>query len=234
MTKSKDNMQDKLEYIETYNNSDSEAEYVIIWLHGLGASGDDFVSIAASLKLDANIRFIFPHAPFRNITINNNMKMRAWYDIRDVGRLSYLTDTDGIINSLMQVEALIAALINEGYNSSKILLAGFSQGGVICYNYAIMGKHRLNGIIALSCYLPNMEQCDFHNATNKTTNILVCHGKYDELIPYNTAFEVYKKMRDCDFNISWLHYEIGHEVCIAEIKDIEQWLNNKCISVLNG
>ncbi len=220
----------KLDFIEYTINDDvkSTSMGVVIWLHGLGANAQDFVPLIPELKLKSHIKFIFPNAPQRTITINNGALMQAWYDIRDMTKIDNAVDWDGIDHSVLQVENLIDYLIKEEQKPIHIAVVGFSQGGVIAYMMALRSQHRFAGILALSCYLPDV---DFNLVSNmnKKTPILACHGKYDMIVPYDTGLESYNKFRTHGFNISWKGYPMDHGVCLDEIKDISLWFQDRFI-----
>jgi phospholipase/carboxylesterase len=214
----------KLDYIEKINIVGKEPEYIIIWLHGLGANCNDFVPIVKELSINVCVKFVFPNAPERAITINNGSVMRAWYDIRDLSRLGDTVDRDGINESVTQIEDLISSFVANGWRSEKIILAGFSQGGVISYVASLTTKYKLGGVLALSCYLPNIDELISKGIVNKRTAILACHGKHDMVVPYESGLSVYKKLRSSGYNISWLHYPIAHGVCSEQLADISLWL----------
>ncbi|MCE2705716.1 MAG: carboxylesterase [Proteobacteria bacterium] len=217
----------KLEYIEKVNIIGQQPEYMIIWLHGLGADYNDFVPIIKELNLNICVKFVFPNAPERPITINNGYIMRAWYDIRDLTKLGDTVDRYGINDSVSQIEDLIALFMNEGWKSEKIILAGFSQGGVISYITALTTKYKLGGVLALSCYLPGIDELVNKDlVVNKRTAILACHGKHDMVVPYDAGLSVYNRLRGHGYNISWMHYPIAHGVCSEELADISLWLKD--------
>ncbi|MBY0379436.1 MAG: dienelactone hydrolase family protein [Burkholderiales bacterium] len=220
---------DKLEYIEKLNKHDEKPAWVVVWLHGLGADYNDFIPIIPKLKLNTSVKFIFPNAPYRAITVNNGYKMRAWYDIRDMNKLGNIVDHHGIAESVAQVNNLIEALIADGWKSHRIVLAGFSQGGVIAYTTGIKFKHLLCGVIALSCYLPDSQALAQSYYVNKKTPFLACHGKQDMIIPYDVGLLAYNNLRTEGYHITWTSYSMGHSVCDEEIVDISKWLRDKFI-----
>ena len=217
----------KLEYIEKLNTHDEKPDWVVIWLHGLGADCNDFVPIIPKLKLNAHVKFIFPNAPYRPITVNNGYEMRAWYDIRDMNKLGNTVDYHGIDESVAQVDNLIESLIADGWKSHHIVLAGFSQGGVIAYTAGIKSKHLLCGVMALSCYLPDADILAKTYSVNKKTPFLACHGKQDLVIPYNAGLSAYNSLRTEGYHITWTNYQIDHGVCDEEVVDISNWLRDK-------
>lgn len=217
---------EQLEYIEKLNIVNQQPEHVVIWLHGLGADYNDFLPIVPEIKLNSCVKFIFPNAPLMPVTINNGYVMRAWYDIRDTISLNSTIDKQGIQTSVKQIGQLIDSLIDSGWRSDRIILAGFSQGAVIAYLTGIQSKHRLCGIMALSGYLPELGDWIKVNDINKKTPIFACHGKEDSVVPYAAGFAAYNSLRSSGFSVSWAHYPMDHGLCNEEIKDITLWLKN--------
>ena len=198
----------------------------IIWLHGLGADGHDFEAFVPALSLpqQLGLRFIFPHARYRPVTINNGHVMRAWYDIFDT---SYLRreDTIGIKDSSRELEKLIQHEIDRGIVAKRIILAGFSQGGAISLYTGLRYARPLAGILALSTYLPLMEEDDLDATTaNKDLPIMMAHGRDDSVVPYALAIQSRKSMEKSGFHIEWHSYPMGHNLCQEEINDISSWL----------
>jgi len=198
----------------------------IIWLHGLGADGNDFVSIVPELRLPDNlgIRFVFPHAPVRPVTINGGMSMRAWYDVRNMD-LRREEDAVSIYDSARIIEQYIAAEVNAGIPSERIVLAGFSQGGAMALHSGLRYSSKLGGLLALSAYLPLPEK--FHNEaspTNKTTPIMMCHGTYDQVIPASAGKQSCEFLIQAGYTVNWLSYPMEHSVCLEEVQDIGTWL----------
>lgn len=216
-----------LECLEKINHPGTSADYVVILLHGLGADCNDFVPLVAELKLSKTVKFIFPNAPMMPVTLNNGYIMRAWYDIKDLNRgTDHFIDNHGIDNSVHEINKIIDHVINSGVASNKIILAGFSQGGVISYTAGIRNQHQLGGILALSCYLPNADNLARHYQENKNTPILAIHGTNDHVVPYDAGFEAYNTLKLAGFNIFWRDYPMEHSVCANEINDIHAWLEN--------
>lgn len=202
------------------------AKACVIWMHGLGDSGHGFAPIAPELKLPEAlaVRFVFPHAPERPVTINGGMRMRAWYDIKSLD-FNSRADIDGVRESAAQVEALIAQQVEKGIPHDKIVLAGFSQGGVIALDLATTFGHKVAGIMALSTYL-----CEPDNLAeravdvNKSTPIMMAHGEQDEVVPVFLGHAAHKILSENGFNATWQTYTMQHNVCWQEIQDISQWL----------
>ncbi|MDH5551796.1 MAG: alpha/beta hydrolase [Nitrosomonas sp.] len=199
----------------------------IIWMHGLGADGNDFVPIINELKLlpDTAARFIFPHAPELAVSINNGYVMRAWYDILDPS-MGNVEDEAGIRHSQAAICALIEQETQRGILPKNIILAGFSQGGVMALQVGLRYKKEIGGIIALSCYLPlpyTLEAEISH--ANRNIPIFMVHGKQDAVIPISRAEESREKLRQSGYTIEWHEYDMEHSVCVKEILDISEWLN---------
>lgn len=217
----------KLNYIEI-NPEKKQPLGSIIWLHGLGADGHDFVPMTRELNLphDLPIRFIFPHAPLRPVTLNNGYVMRAWFDIYEISRTAKI-DEAGINQSVQGINELIAQEEKRGISSDRIVVGGFSQGAVIAINTGLTYSKRLTGIVALSGYLPNPNTLLAKaHANNKATPIFMAHGTQDMVIPDFLGKEGYHFLRDHQFNVSWHSYSMGHSVCEPEIKDISQWFQS--------
>ncbi len=201
----------------------------VIWLHGLGADGNDFVPVVKMLDLP-NIRFILPHAPYRKVTLNNGFEMRAWYDIEALTPNSR-EDAIGIRESQLQIEALIAQEINRGVPANRIVLAGFSQGGAIALHTALRYQQTLAGVIALSTYLPlSAELTTQKSMANQQTPILMAHGSDDTVITMSTCRLSFNLLQAENYAVNWHEYAMAHAVCAEEIEDIKQFL----LRVLNG
>ena len=198
----------------------------VIWLHGLGADGNDFVPIVPELKLPAapGIRFVFPHAPVRPVTLNMGMHMRAWYDIKTLtaeGRV----DEAGLRDSVGRLGGLIAAERALGIASQRIVIAGFSQGAALALHGALRHLEPLGGILALSCYLPLQAVIASELAeANRQTPILMCHGQYDPVLPLALGVAACNWLRTTGYRVEWKEYPMQHQVCGPEIQDIAAWL----------
>lgn len=212
-----------LEYIEKLSHPGEEPKLVVIWLHGLGADGNDFVPVVAELKLTQCVKFIFPHATLMPVTINNGYVMRAWYDIKSFDADEKLVDTAGIEHTCIAINELIDKQMALGVLPHNIILAGFSQGGVISYVTGTRCQHKLGGILALSCYWPYSGQPPQPTVQNKTMPILACHGVEDAVVPFAAGVLAHKKLKDAGYNIQWREYRMGHSVCNEEIVDIATW-----------
>jgi len=205
----------------------STHKYSVIWLHGLGADGHDFENMASELHLNAgpSIHFIFPNAPIQPVTINGGMEMRAWYDILEMS-LERKPDIAGIYQSASLVEQLIQREMAKGIQSEHILLAGFSQGGVIALHVGLRYPHKLAGIIGLSAYLPTIEQLKTErSSTNNATPIFMGHGILDSVVAIESGKAVFHALNDLEYNIQWHDYVMEHSVCIEEIGHLSTFIN---------
>jgi phospholipase/carboxylesterase len=197
----------------------------VIWLHGLGADGYDFVDIVPMLGLKTNpTRFVFPHAPMRPVTINGGAVMRAWYDVRgDAGVRR--EDEAGVRESQQQIEALIAREKTRRIPAGRIVLAGFSQGGAMALQTGLRHPERLAGIMALSCFLPLTDKVAAEAApANREVPIFMAHGTSDPLIPLARARQANDLLTSLGYRIEWREYPIPHSVSPAEIRDVSAWL----------
>jgi phospholipase/carboxylesterase len=204
----------------------------VIWMHGLGADGWDFVPIVRELAIppELALRFIFPHAPERPVTINNGHVMRAWYDIaqQDIARVP---DERGIRESQAQVETLIAEEKARGIAASRIVLAGFSQGGAIALQAGLRHGERLAGIMALSTYLPLEGTLEAEaSVANRRLPILMVHGTQDPVIPLQLAEASRQVLAHRGYDVDWKAYPMPHSVCAEEVTDIAEFL----LRVLGG
>ena len=194
----------------------------VIWLHGLGADGHDFEPIVPELDLAKPVRFVFPHAPVRPVTINNGMRMRAWYDIFQFG--GGPEDEAGLRASEALLQELIAREKKKGIAANKIILAGFSQGGAIVLQTGLRYPERLGGIMALSTYLPLQEKMTEAHAANRDLPIFMAHGSYDGMIPMARAAQSRDAMQALGYKVEWHEYPMQHSVCPQEIADISAFL----------
>jgi phospholipase/carboxylesterase len=195
----------------------------VIWLHGLGADGHDFEAIVPELRLPKAVRFVFPHAPVRPVTINNGMRMRAWYDIFQFG--GGPEDEAGIRASQGLLGELISQERNKGIAAKSIVLAGFSQGGAIALQAALRYPERLGGLLALSTYLPLAEKLAQETSPqNQDLPIFMAHGSYDDIIPLRRAEQSKDLLVKAGYPVDWRTYPMPHSVCPEEIRDIAQFL----------
>ncbi|MEE9222900.1 MAG: dienelactone hydrolase family protein, partial [Nitrosomonadaceae bacterium] len=198
---------------------------------GLGADGNDFVPIARELDLQSSIhtRFVFPHAPMRSVTINGGSVMRAWYNISNQS-LSSHEDVVGLRASQFAIETLISQEKQNGIRPENIVLAGFSQGGVMALQTGLRYPEKLAGIMALSCYLPLAQTLatEAHQA-NSSTPIFMAHGRNDPVIPLTLATLSRQQLLESGYCVEWNVYQMAHSVCIEEIADISKWLKQVLI-----
>jgi phospholipase/carboxylesterase len=200
--------------------------HAVIWLHGLGADGHDFEPIVPQLVDRAwpALRFVFPHAPVRPITINGGMAMRAWYDISGM-EIAQRQDEAGIRVSIGLLGELIEREVARGVASSNILLAGFSQGGAIVLAGGVRYASRLGGIAALSTYLPMAEKTDAEaSAANRGLPIFQAHGMLDPTIPHALGSMSRDYLLQRDYAVEWHAYQMAHQVCMEEIADLRAWI----------
>jgi phospholipase/carboxylesterase len=195
----------------------------VIWMHGLGADASDFEPIVPLLELARPIRFVFPNAPVRPVTINAGMKMRAWYDI-DPG--APLSGDREIRESAASIERLIEREGERGIPAKRIVLAGFSQGGVIALHLGLRHAAGIGGIMALSTYLHDPEHLtDEVSFAGIDAPIFMAHGLMDPMIPIGRAVTSREALRQLGYQVEWREYSMGHQVCPEEIKDIAEWLS---------
>lgn len=207
--------------------SGKQPHHSIIWLHGLGADGQDFVPIAGELRLPVAVRYIFPHAPQRPVTINGGFVMRAWYDIASRS-IDAQQDAAGIRASQIAVEALIAQEMERGIAPDNIFLAGFSQGGAIALHTALRQAEPLGGVMALSTYLPLAENAVREVLTStRATPIFMAHGRNDPVIPYALGAVSRDALLEFGYAVEWHEYAMQHSVCEEELRDIEVWLTRR-------
>jgi len=198
----------------------------VIWMHGLGADAHDFEPIVPELRLpvELGIRFIFPNAPIRPVTINNGMRMRAWYDVLSMD-LPRKEDPEGVYASEQGIRAVLEREKQRGVPAERIVLAGFSQGGAMALHTGLRCSDRLAGILALSCYIPLAGQLTGERqSVNQHTPIFIAHGDYDAVIPMRYGQQSAEALKALGYAVEWSDYGMGHEVCWQEIRDIAEWL----------
>jgi phospholipase/carboxylesterase len=204
----------------------SPATASVIWLHGLGADGNDFVPIVPELKLPPSlaVRFVFPHAPMRAVTINNGMRMRAWYDILDLTPGGPQDDA-GIRDSAAILAGFIQRERQDGIAAGRIVVAGFSQGGAIALHAALRHPERLAGVMALSTYLPLRTTLAAEaSKANRDIPILMCHGSFDPMLPMRLGSSSRDLLRAEGYTVDWKEYPMQHQVCLEEVQDISKFL----------
>jgi phospholipase/carboxylesterase len=195
----------------------------VIWLHGLGADGHDFEPIVPELRLPKPVRFVFPHAPIRAVTINQGMRMRAWYDIFQFG--GGPEDEAGVRASQQVIEKFIDEEKRRGFPPEKIVLAGFSQGGAVVLQTALRYPERLAGVMALSTYVPIASSLAAERSeANQGVRIFMAHGQFDDLIPLERAKRSRELLEKLGYAVTWKDYPMPHAVCAEEIGDIARFL----------
>ena len=208
--------------IETAPNPDA----AVVWMHGLGADGHDFEPIVPELRLPATtrIRFVFPHAPLRPVTINQGHVMRAWYDVRALAGVRR-EDEAGVRQSARQIEALLARERQRGIAPRRIVIAGFSQGAAMALHVGLRYADRLAGLLALSCYLPLANTLPTEaSPANRDVPIFWAHGLHDPMIPQAMAEQGRAQLAELGYQIDWHQYPIPHSVSAEEIAGVARWL----------
>jgi phospholipase/carboxylesterase len=196
----------------------------VIWLHGLGADGSDFVPIVPALSLHTPVRFVFPHAPLRGVTINGGAVMRAWYDVLTLEGVRQEDET-GIRESARRVDGLIAAEVARGVAPARVILAGFSQGGAMTVHVGLRHTARLGGLLVLSAYLPLAHAAAAEaSPSGRGTPVFLAHGTQDPLIPLARARMAREALVALGCPVEYREYPIGHTVSDAEIRDLAGWL----------
>lgn len=197
----------------------------VIWLHGLGASGHDFEPVVPELQLPADlpVRFVFPHAPTIPVTVNGGMVMPAWYDIlaMDIDRK---VDESGVLASADAVDALIERELARGIPSSRIIIAGFSQGGAVAYQCALRHPKPLAGLLTLSTY---MAMPVSPSNANAQLPVMVCHGSRDPVVPEQLGQRAVASLKAMGLNPEYRSYPMEHMVCLEQIRDIGEWIRER-------
>nr|WP_306288163.1 alpha/beta fold hydrolase [Pseudoalteromonas sp. WY3] len=211
-----------LEFVEYPAQGEHKA--TVIWLHGLGDSGEGFAPVAPQLQLpnELGLRFIFPHAPVQPVTINGGMEMRSWYDIKSI-ELDKRADEQGVRDSAAKVEQLINQEIANDIAADKIILAGFSQGGVVALHLAPRFEQKLAGVMALSTYMCVPEKLA-DEALHTDLNIFMAHGSQDNVVPPSAGKSAFEVLTALSMDVSWQEYPMAHQVCAEELQAIRHWL----------
>lgn len=211
--------------VEIESFSDSDVNASVIWLHGLGADGNDFASIVPQLNLpsDFGIRFVFPHAPSIPVSINNGLVMPAWYDIKQLDVERHV-DRPQLQWSAARVHDLIAREIARGVSSERIIIAGFSQGGAVSFEAALTHDKPLAGIIALSTYFATADSITI-NPLHRRIPILICHGSLDSVVPESLGRKSSETLQSLGFFPEFNSYPMEHAVCPQQIDDISEWIS---------
>lgn len=205
-------------------------EFAVIWMHGLGADGSDFVPVVPELGLGDTpaVRFVFPHAPEIPVTCNGGYVMRAWYDIMSLEPGSRQVDEAGIVQSRQMIRTLIARENQRGIPSRRIFLAGFSQGGAIAYTAALTHPEPLAGVIALSTYLPSQRLlAEEATEANRATPIFAAHGTADDVVAIQLGLQARDYFKKCGYMLEWHEYPMPHSICLEEIELIGGWLRTR-------
>jgi len=209
--------------IETGEHPDA----AVIWMHGLGASGHDFVPVVPELQLPTNlkIRFIFPFAPQMSVTVNGGMVMPAWYDILEMS-IDRNVDEEQLKNSADLIDRLVDQEVARGITSERIILAGFSQGGAVGYQLALSSERRLGGLMALSTYFATKDNIEF-SSVNAGLPIAIFHGSHDPVVPESIGQQAVEKLQSMNYKVQYKTYPMDHSVCMEEINDISAWLQEQ-------
>ncbi len=208
--------------LETTPTPDS----TVIWLHGLGADGNDFAPIVPELNLPAElaVRFIFPHAPTMPVTVNGGFVMPAWYDIMAM-EIDREIDIAGLMQSAQAINAFISRELERGIDSRKIVIAGFSQGGAVAYQAALSHPKQLGGLLAMSTYLATADAITY-SEINKTLPIKIQHGVHDPVVPEQLGRKSASQLTKQGYTVSYQTYPMEHAVCPEQIRDISEWLQS--------
>lgn len=209
------------------NETGTDPQWAVLWLHGLGADGNDFAPIVPELLRPhwPAIRFVFPHAPVQPITINNGVPMRAWYDIVSMDFRSR-ADAAGVAASVQALDTLIDQQVAAGIPAERILLAGFSQGGAVILSAVLRRSHPIGGLIALSTYLPDPETAAAQRAPDGIRPpVFMAHGVQDPVIPQAIAAHTAQTLKDLGFPLEWHSYPMAHQVCAEELEALGDWLD---------
>ncbi|WP_460830876.1 alpha/beta hydrolase [Lysobacter humi (ex Lee et al. 2017)] len=202
----------------------------VLWLHGLGADGNDFAPLVPELvrREWPALRFVFPHAPVQPVTINGGMRMRSWYDIVSFD-LAGRADSKGVDESVARVEALIAREVERGIPASRIVLAGFSQGGAVTLAAGLRRSEPLAGLVALSTYLPlgadALARLADTSAAARRQPVFVAHGRHDPVVPFTAGQDAARRLRELGMAVDWHEYPMQHQVCLEEIDDLRRWFD---------
>ena len=210
--------------IERETGSDPDA--AIIWLHGLGADGNDFAPIVPALELpdELHVRFVFPHAPSIPVSINGGFVMPAWYDILEM-EIDRRVDAEQLPISAERVSSLITRERERGISSERIIVAGFSQGGAVAYQCALSFSHQLGGILAMSSYFATADSLVPH-AANRGIPIAIQHGVYDPVVPESLGRRAFEKLEELGYSVQYKNYPMEHAVCPEQINDISAWFQD--------
>ena len=216
-----------LECVET--ETGSAPEHAVIWLHGLGADGNDFAPIVPQLRSARSraVRFVFPHAPVRPVTVNSGMAMRAWYDIRGF-EIARDQDSEGIAQSMRQVLQLVEREFERGVLPHNLLLAGFSQGGALALRAGLSLRDGLAGTIALSCYLLDASSLhEWLTPAGRATPVFMAHGTQDPVVPVALGRAAAQTLAQHHLSIDWSEWPMQHAVCPEELQALDGWMEER-------
>lgn len=225
-------MEDDLPPLEV--ETASVPAFTVIWLHGLGADGSDFVPVVSELGLPEapGVRFVFPHAPYMAVTCNGGYVMRAWYDIISLSSDSRRIDEAGIIASRQTLRGLIARENGRGMPTDRIFLAGFSQGGAVAYTTALTHPDKLAGLIALSTYIPSPALLTEESAVaNRSIPIFGAHGMDDDVVSPTLGLAARNLLAERNYAVDWHEYPMAHSVCLEEVWAIGRWLGARMADI---
>lgn len=211
--------------IVEHNPKNLPVNHTVIWLHGLGASGNDFEPIVPELGLgDLAVRFVFPHAPRIPITVNGGYVMPAWYDILEMS-LDRKVDVTQIEASARAIEKLIEREMVSGVPSQNIIIAGFSQGGAVAYHTVLTSKHKLGGLLALSTYFATKDSIQ-EVSTNLDISVKIDHGDYDDVVPKVLGVNAKARLEELGLKPTFDSYPMAHQVCLPQIQSIGAWIKS--------
>lgn len=205
----------------------AQPTHAVIWLHGLGASGEDFVPVVEGLGLPKSmaVRFVFPQAPDRPVTVNAGYIMPAWYDILSLSEVGREIDMQGVLTSQQQINHLIQREITRGIPSHRIVIAGFSQGGAMAYSVGLTYPERLAGVMALSAYIPALDWLEQNqHAANQLVPVLINHGTQDNVVPLQLGRQAASWLQARGYTVLWREYAMAHQLCVPQIRQIGVWL----------
>ncbi|MBW3566370.1 MAG: carboxylesterase [Proteobacteria bacterium] len=214
--------------LETVEHGPANAKHSILWLHGLGADGHDFEPVIPELALPPSleVRFVFPHAPVRPVTLNGGYRMRAWFDLKSIDRNGPL-DREGLLEAMGCVDELIAREAERGVPAERLVLAGFSQGGALALSSALRSERKLAGILGLSTFLMSPEAVALpFTEINHATPMFLAHGRQDTVVPFALGRATRDYLVSEGFSPEWHEYDMPHSVCAEEIRDIRTFLLN--------
>lgn len=208
----------------------SRPDAAIIWLHGLGDEGASFVSAIPYLNLPSalQVRFVFPSAPVRPVTVNNGMQMRSWYDIKAM-LPQRVIDTNQLDESVRSIESLVSEQVVAGITPERIIVVGFSQGGALCYELGLKGAVQLGGIAAMSTYMPRMLEDDQYQA-DRALSILSIHGDADDVVPVALGLSAVEALQQLGYCANWHTFPMAHEVSLDSLTLLGEWITNNLTS----